>query len=48
MFTGIGDGTVLSTVMIHLSQHVCSRLIFPDEFYGLLNVEIGSHTFCPD
>ena len=45
----------MCTVMIRLSGHVCSRKIFPE--YRVLwitespispDVEIGSHTFCPD
>ena len=43
------------TVMIRLSGHACSRLIFPDqrvfriiESPISLDMEIGSHTFCPD
>ena len=41
--------------MIRLSRHVCSRRIFPDypvfritELPISTDVEIGSHTFCPD
>ena len=41
--------------MIRLSGHICSQLIFLDKQVFLitespisLNLEIGSHTFCPD
>ena len=45
----------LYTVMIRLSGHVCSRSILPDQGIFRItespisqDVEIGSHTFCPD
>ena len=43
------------TVMIHLSGHICSRLIFPNKRVFRItespispDMEIGSHLFCPD
>ena len=47
--------TPINTVMIRLSGHVCSRSIFPDKQVFRItespispDMQIGSHTFCPD